>query len=116
MKRSVSTLLRLTQSFFQQHLQHTRGASSHTIHAYRDTLRLFFTFLAQQTHRGIDRLTLADVTVQGVLDFLVHLEDQRGNRPVTRNCRLAKDQYQTAKKNQKLFHVCVPPFPAIRPS
>jgi integrase/recombinase XerD len=89
MKRPVSTLLRLTQSFFQQYLQHTRGASPHTIRAYRDTLRLFFAFLAQQTHRAIDRLTLAEVTVQGVLDFLVHLESQRGNRPVTRNCRLA---------------------------
>lgn len=89
MKRTVSTLLRLTQSFFGQYLQHTRGASPHTIRAYRDTLRLFFAFLAQRTHRGIDRLTLAEVTVQGVLDFLVHLESQRGNRPVTRNCRLA---------------------------
>jgi|ADurb_Oil_01_Slu_FD_contig_81_504044_length_4371_multi_2_in_0_out_0_4 site-specific recombinase XerD len=89
MKRSVSTLLGLTQSFFQQYLQHTRGASRHTLRAYRDTLRLFFTFLGQQTHRGIDRLTLADVTVQGVLDFLVYLESQRGNRPITRNCRLA---------------------------
>jgi integrase/recombinase XerD len=89
MKPPGPTLLRLTQSFFQQHLQQTRGASPHTVRAYRDTLRLFFEFLAQQTHRGIDRLTLADVTVQRVLDFLIHLEGQRGNRPVTRNCRLA---------------------------
>jgi integrase/recombinase XerD len=89
MKRSAPTLLGLTQSFFQQYLQNTRGASRHTIRAYRDTLRLFLTFLGQQTHRGIDRLTLADVTVQRVLDFLVHLESQRGNLPVTRNCRLA---------------------------
>jgi len=89
MKHSAPTLSRLTQSFFQQYLQQTRGASPHTIRAYRDTLRLFFEFTAEQTRRGVDRLTLSDVTVQRVLDFLIHLEGQRGNQPGTRNCRLA---------------------------
>lgn len=35
-------LLTLTQSFFHEHLQRTCGASAHTVRAYRDTLRLFF--------------------------------------------------------------------------
>jgi integrase/recombinase XerD len=89
MRTANPTLLQLIQSFFQQHLQQGRGASPHTIRAYRDTFRLFFEFLAQRTHRGVDRLALSDVTAPRALDFLGHLETQRGNLAVTRNCRLA---------------------------
>jgi site-specific recombinase XerD len=66
-----------------------RGASPHTIRAYRDTLQLFFDYLARQRHCGVERLTLGDVTRQRILDFLMDLETQRGNRAATRNCRLA---------------------------
>jgi site-specific recombinase XerC len=50
---------------------------------------LFLEHLAQQQHRGVDRLTLSDVTSQQVLDFLLGLETHRGNQAVTRNLRLA---------------------------
>jgi integrase/recombinase XerD len=83
------TLSGLIQSFFQQHLQQARGASSHTIRAYRDTLRLFFEYLARRQQCGVERLALSDVTSPRVLDFLMDLETHRGNRASTRNCRLA---------------------------
>ena len=89
MKSSTPTLSGLVQSFFQQHLQQARGASPHTIRAYRDTLRLFFMYVARQQRCGVERLALSDITSQRVLDFLRHLEVQHGNRPTTRNCRLA---------------------------
>jgi integrase/recombinase XerD len=89
MKRATPTLLALIESFFQQHLQGARGASPHTIRAYRDTLVLFFEFLASRTRKKVEALELADVTSNQVLEFLMHLEEQRGNKPVTRNCRLA---------------------------
>jgi integrase/recombinase XerD len=89
MKSATPSLSGLVQSFFQEHLDQARGASPHTIRAYRDTLRLFFGYLARQRHCGVDRLALPDVTSQRVLDFLMDLETRRGNRPVTRNCRLA---------------------------
>lgn len=82
-------MLSLVQSFFQQHLDQARGASPHTVRAYRDTLRLFFDYLARQRRCGVERLALADVTSQRVLDFLANLEAHRGNGAVTRNCRLA---------------------------
>lgn len=82
-------LLALVQSFFQEHLNQARGASPHTIRAYRDTLRLFFEYLARQRHCGVEHLVLPDVTSQRVLGFLMELETHRGNRTVTRNCRLA---------------------------
>lgn len=89
MKSTAPSLFGLVQSFFQQHLEQARGASPHTIRVYRDTLRLFFEYLARQQHGGIERLALSDVTSQRVLDFLMDLETHRGNRATTRNCRLA---------------------------
>ena len=44
-------LLGQVQSFFQDYLRGVRGASNHTIRAYRDTLRLFFLFLVQGGRR-----------------------------------------------------------------
>lgn len=81
-------LLTLTQSFFHEHLQRTCGASAHTVRAYRDTLRLFFNFLAHATGSSVAALKLADLNVQAVKAFLCHLESQRANSTTTRNCRL----------------------------
>lgn len=87
--RGTSSLLTLVQSFFQEHLRHTRGASEHTLRAYRDGLRMLFEFLAHRLGRSVGTLQLEDVRADAVLAFLNHLESARGNRPVTRNCRLA---------------------------
>ena len=89
MKAATPSLLYLLESFFQQYLRQACGVSPHTVRAYRDTLQLFFEFLAQQNHRGMDRLQLSDITAQRVLDFLLHLEAKRGNGTATRNARRA---------------------------
>ena len=90
MSRSKSdSLLTLTQSFFLNYLQSTRGASSHTVRAYRDALRLFFLFLSAQKRKSIADLDLDDVQAEAVLTFLNHIESKRSNSAVTRNCRLA---------------------------
>jgi integrase/recombinase XerD len=82
-------LLRLTETFFQQYLRRTRGASAHTVRAYRDTLKLFFLFLAERQRCRIADLGLDALQAEAVLAFLDHLESQRGNSAVTRNIRLA---------------------------
>ena len=87
--RRSSDLLVLVQSFFQEHLRGVRGASDHTIRAYSDALRLFFTFLADHVRRPITSLELDDVRAEAVLAFLHHAESSRRNTPATRNCRLA---------------------------
>jgi len=90
MRRSNSeSLFALTESFFQSYLRHTRGASVHTIRAYRDALKLFFLFLADQKHKPVADLAVADIQSESVLAFLNHVESKRGNSAVTRNCRLA---------------------------
>jgi integrase/recombinase XerD len=83
------SLLALTESFFQNHLQNTCGASAHTVRAYRDTLKMFFLFLADVKRKQLAGLSLDDVQSDTVLAFLSHIESKRGNSPGTRNCRLA---------------------------
>ena len=83
------TLLSLVETYFRAYLLQRRGASTHTIRAYRDTLRLLFTFLAARRRCAMTALTLDDLEVDGILAFLAHLEAQRGNRVASRNHRLA---------------------------
>jgi len=83
------SLLTLTQSFFLGYLQSTRGASPHTVRAYRDALKLFFQHLASQKRKPIADLQLDDIQAEVVLAFLDHIESKRSNTAVTRNCRLA---------------------------
>ncbi len=87
-RRREGELLCLTQSFFREHLERSHGVSSHTVRAYRDTLRLFFGFLATRNESSVATLQLADLDVCAVKDFLFHLEAQRANSAATRNCRL----------------------------
>jgi integrase/recombinase XerD len=83
------SLLGLTETFFKNYLQNTRGASAHTVRAYRDALKLFYLFLASHKHKPLANLALEDIQSDVVLAFLDHVESQRGNSAVTRNCRLA---------------------------
>jgi integrase/recombinase XerD len=84
-----NSLLALTQSFFVSYLQSTRGASGHTVRAYRDALKLFFLFLAARARKQLADLDLNDIQAESVLAFLDHIESKRSNSAVTRNCRLA---------------------------
>lgn len=75
--------------FLQDYLTLQKGFSRHTILSYRDTIKLFLTFSADQKKKPITDLAMADLAPNVVVDFLEHLEKQRGNSPQTRNNRLA---------------------------
>ena len=81
-------LLQQVESFFREHLQRTRGASRHTVFSYRDSLQLFFCYLADANRGDVSKLRLDDITENKVLAFLDHLESSRGNSVATRNSRL----------------------------
>src|ERR1017187_4189120 len=83
------SLFTLTKSFVHNYLQGTRGASAHTLRAYRDALKLFYLFLADRKHKPMADLALDDIQSDAVLAFLDHVESRRGNSAATRNCRLA---------------------------
>lgn len=59
-----NSLLALVQSFFRDYLGGIRGASAHTIRAYRDALKLFFLFLAHRKRRSIAELSLEDIQAE----------------------------------------------------
>jgi integrase/recombinase XerD len=77
------------QAFFTDRLARQRGASPHTIAAYRDTLRLLLTYAQQRLSKQPSTLDLADLDAPLIGAFLDHLEKQRGNSVRTRNARLA---------------------------
>ncbi len=77
------------QSFFADYLVSQRAASSHTITAYRDTLRLLLGYVHERTGIRPSDLDIAALDAELVSEFLTMLEEHRGNSTRTRNARLA---------------------------
>ncbi len=82
-------LFGFVESFFTECLPRQRGASVHTVRAYRDALKLLFEFVAQRRGRSVASLELSDLDADTVAAFLDHIESKRSNSAVTRNCRRA---------------------------
>jgi integrase/recombinase XerD len=85
----MSTLAPILQSFFTDRLQRQRQASTHTIAAYRDAIRLLVVYAAGQTAKAPSAMDIADLDAPLIGAFLNHLEADRHNRVRTRNVRLA---------------------------
>ena len=85
----MSRLGPILQQYFTTYLITQRAMSPATIATYRDTWRLFLTFLSGQMGRPAHTLELHDIDETRVTDFLDYLEDKRGNSIATRNLRLA---------------------------
>jgi integrase/recombinase XerD len=85
----MTALAPAAESFFTGYLTAQRGASPHTIASYRDTLRLLFTWIREQSGTRPSDLDFADVDAATVTGFLAMLEDERHNTSRTRSQRLA---------------------------
>ena len=79
----------LLQSFFTDRLLRQRRASPHTIAGYRDSFRLLLHFAKERLGKAPSNVTLEDLNVRFVGDFLDDLEKRRKNSARTRNIRLA---------------------------
>ena len=66
-----------------------RNLSLNTQRSYRDTLRLFFGFIAKHHATEPAQVMTEQITADLVRDFLTDLENKRGNAVSTRNQRLA---------------------------
>jgi integrase/recombinase XerD len=85
----MTSLAPTLQAFFTDRLARERGASPHTIAAYRDTWRLLLSFAQRRLAKAPSALDLADLDAPLIGAFLDHLQHQRGNSVRTRNARLA---------------------------
>jgi site-specific recombinase XerD len=74
----------LVQDFFLRRLIAQRGASARTVEAYRDAFELLLGFAEQRRGKPASALALGDLDAPLVLDFLDHLETERGNSVRTR--------------------------------
>jgi site-specific recombinase XerD len=79
----------LIRSFFEDYLVCQKGLSAATLRSYRDALRLFLLFVADDGGHRLSRLAVAEFTAERVVRFLNSLETQRNNHVRTRNQRLS---------------------------
>jgi len=79
----------LLQSFFTDRLFRQRQASPNTVAGYRDSFRLLFQFAKERLGKAPSDLTLDDLNVSFIGNFLDHLETGRKNTTRTRNILLA---------------------------
>src|ERR1700674_170214 len=82
-------LFALVQSFLTEYLPLQRGASPHTVRAYRDALKLLFEFVANLRRRSVAWLELTDLDADAVAGFLDQTGSGRATETATRNCRRA---------------------------
>ena len=85
----MTALAPTLQAFFTDRLLRQRHASSHTVAAYRDTLRILLSYAAVQVNVSPSRLDIGQLDAPMIGAFLDHLEHERGNSVRTRNARLA---------------------------
>lgn len=76
-------------AFFQQRLPLERRASQHTSDSYAYAFKLLLSFASERLKVPPSQLHLEQIDAPLVVDFLNHLERDRGNGPSSRNVRLA---------------------------
>ena len=75
--------------FLAEHIVTERNLARNTQLSYRDTFVLLIPFISAKVRKPADRLAVDDLSSRRVLEFLAHLEDERGCSVQTRNLRLS---------------------------
>ena len=85
----LETLGPWLRRFLCEHIVTERNLARNTQKSYRDTFNLLLPFVSRKLRKPVDRLALCDLTSKQLLQFLVHLENERECSAQTRNQRLA---------------------------
>jgi site-specific recombinase XerD len=75
--------------FLRERLPLQRGASPNTCESYAYSFQLLFEFASKRFKMPPSKLLLEQIDADLVMEFLSHIEAERGNSPRTRNARLA---------------------------
>lgn len=76
-------------SFLTTYLSGTKNYSRNTVHAYRDTFKLFLIYSREKLGIPAERLQIRDITPDVVCGFIDWLKSERGSGLRTANHRLA---------------------------
>jgi integrase/recombinase XerD len=79
----------LITGFLRDYMPRQRGYSPHSCEAYAHSFRLLFAYAAGRLRTKPSQLHIEQLDATLVMDFLGHIERERGNRATTRNLRLA---------------------------
>ena len=79
----------LITSFLREHMPIEQGCSPHTCETYAHAFRLLFVFASKRLGIKPSQICIEQIDAALILDFLAHIEEQRGNCAATRNGRLA---------------------------
>jgi integrase/recombinase XerD len=79
----------LITSFLREHMPIEQGCSPYTCETYAYAYRLLFVFASKRLGIRPSQICLEQIDATLILDFLAHIEEQRGNCAATRNGRLA---------------------------
>jgi Phage integrase, N-terminal SAM-like domain len=84
------TCLSLVNDKGRYHTQKQRkGSSPHTCETYAHAFRLLFIFASKRLGIRPSQICLEQIDAALILEFLAHIEEERGNCAATRNGRLA---------------------------
>jgi integrase/recombinase XerD len=79
----------LITGFLREHMPIEQGCSPHTCETYAHAFRLLFVFASKRLGIKPSQICIEQIDAALILDFLAHIEEQRGNCAATRNGRLA---------------------------
>ena len=79
----------LITSFLREHMPSEQGCSPHTCETYAHAFKLLFGFASKRLGIKPSQICIEQIDAALILDFLAHIEVQRGNCAATRNGRLA---------------------------
>jgi integrase/recombinase XerD len=85
----MTLLAPLITGFLRDYMPRQRGYSPHSCETYAHGFRLLFEFAAKRIGTKPSQLQIEQLDATLILDFLAHIEGERGNGAATRNLRLA---------------------------
>jgi len=88
MTRKPINVPMMLKKFFGEYLPTLRSCSPNTIGTYAEAFSIFLKYLRAEKKINPSRIAIKDFSAKNIIDFLNHIEKDRGNSISTRNARL----------------------------